>query len=100
MIYIIIQAGGVNIGFSLETLSTILCIYIVIFVYNWKMSLVMMVFLPLMVAVGVFQGKAIKGLSQDSNNSLKESGKVIFGYWESMFICNKLERDSKLVSTI
>ena len=73
---VIIQAGGVNIGFSLETMSTVLCIYIVIFVYNWKMSLVMMVFLPLMVAVGVFQGKAIKGLSQDSHKSLKESGKV------------------------
>jgi ABC-type transport system involved in Fe-S cluster assembly fused permease/ATPase subunit len=52
---------------------SLLAAIVIGFVYNWKISLVCLACVPLMVLSGAMQAKFQQGLSDNSNEAMKEA---------------------------
>ena len=54
----------------------ILSAIVVSFVSSWKLALVVVAFMPLMIGMGIAQGKLTMGFSKKSKGSLEKAGQV------------------------
>jgi ABC-type bacteriocin/lantibiotic exporter with double-glycine peptidase domain len=60
----------------LESLACIITALIVAFIFSWKLTLVILAFMPLMVAVGFVQSKLVAGFAKGDKKAMEEAGKV------------------------
>ncbi|XP_033762523.1 ATP-dependent translocase ABCB1-like [Pecten maximus] len=69
-------AAGNKVGSVLESLSTAFVAIIIAFIHSWKLTLVVLAFMPLMIAAGVIHGKKLTGFSKGDKSVAEESGKL------------------------
>lgn len=69
-------ATGSKIGQLLEGFSTITCALVIAFVFGWKLALVVVSFLPLMIAAGLMQGKVMAGAALKEKSQLQRASKM------------------------
>ncbi|XP_073503101.1 bile salt export pump-like [Phyllobates terribilis] len=69
-------ATGSQIGMIVTSLTNIGASMIIAFYFSWKLSLVVLGFLPLIGLSGVFQSKMLTGFANQDKKALEEAGKV------------------------
>lgn len=70
------QATGTALAAVINTLSTLVLCLIVGFIYGWKLALVVAMFIPVLVLVGLAQTKMLAGHAQINQKSQEQAGKV------------------------
>ncbi|XP_075140324.1 bile salt export pump-like [Leptodactylus fuscus] len=69
-------ATGSQIGMIVNSITNIAASLIISFYFSWKLSLVVLCFLPLIGLSGVFQAKMLTGFANQDKKALEEAGKV------------------------
>ncbi|XP_040295452.1 bile salt export pump [Bufo bufo] len=69
-------ATGSQIGMIVNSLTNIGASLIISFYFSWKLTLVVLCFLPLIGLSGVFQAKMLTGFANQDKKALEEAGKV------------------------
>ncbi|CAH2305687.1 bile salt export pump [Pelobates cultripes] len=69
-------ATGAQIGMIVNSVTNILAAIIIAFYFSWKLSLVVLCFLPLIGLSGVLQAKLLTGFANQDKEALEEAGKV------------------------
>ncbi|XP_069110560.1 ATP-dependent translocase ABCB1-like [Argopecten irradians] len=69
-------AAGNKVGAVLESISTALIALVIAFIHSWKLTLVILAFMPLMVAAGVINGKKLQGFSKGDKSLTEDAGKL------------------------
>ena len=90
-VYCAPQATGINIAPLLEALITITSSLVLAFFYGWKLTLVILAFLPVMVLAGKVYVKAIGGSAKSEASSVLEAGKVRIGLRPCSHFCSALD---------
>lgn len=60
-----------------NSLTSIGASFIIAFYFSWKLTLVIMCFLPLIGLSGVFQAKMLTGFETKNKKSIEEAGQVM-----------------------
>lgn len=76
-----LQATGSQIGMIVNSLTNIGASFIIAFYFSWKLTLVIMCFLPLIGLSGVFQAKMLTGFENENKKSMEEAGQVRTERW-------------------
>lgn len=63
-----------------NSLTSIGASFIIAFYFSWKLTLVIMCFLPLIGLSGVFQAKMLTGFESKNKKSMEEAGQVLENY--------------------
>ncbi|KAM8857473.1 bile salt export pump isoform 1-T1 [Synchiropus picturatus] len=69
-------ATGSQIGMIVNSLTSIGASFIIAFYFSWKLTLVIMCFLPLIGLSGVFQAKMLTGFANDDKDAMEAAGQV------------------------
>ncbi|XP_041662861.1 bile salt export pump [Cheilinus undulatus] len=69
-------ATGSQIGMIVNSLTNIGASFIIAFYFSWKLTLVILCFLPLIGLSGVFQAKMLTGFANEDKKSMEEAGRV------------------------
>ncbi|XP_073329241.1 bile salt export pump [Pagrus major] len=69
-------ATGSQIGMIVNSLTNIGASFIIAFYFSWKLTLVIMCFLPLIGLSGVFQAKMLTGFENQDKKAMEEAGQV------------------------
>ena len=72
------QATGPKIGNTLEALATIIGALFIAFLFSWKLTLVVLGFMPLMIITGIVQNKILTGFAKEDKAALDGAGRVGF----------------------
>ncbi|KAH9520300.1 ATP-binding cassette, sub-B (MDR TAP), member 4 [Bulinus truncatus] len=92
-------ATGSKIVLMLEAASTILCSLLIAFIAGWKLTLVVLAFMPLMIIGGFIQGKAIAGSSKKDRKLMEQAGKTFSEVVDSIRTVVSLGREDHFVKT-
>ncbi len=73
---------GVRIGIILQAISALVTALIISFSAGWRLTLIILCFVPLMMAMGKFQGKkqGSAGESKDKGSFTEQGGQVCINY--------------------
>ncbi|OQV12032.1 Multidrug resistance protein 1A [Hypsibius exemplaris] len=71
-------AAGIRIATLLQAATLLIAALIIAFVYSWKLTLVILAFIPLVVIGGAFQNKVLVGQAGKNQKQLEGAGKVAF----------------------
>uniref|UniRef100_A0A668AXW3 ATP-binding cassette, sub-family B (MDR/TAP), member 11a n=1 Tax=Myripristis murdjan TaxID=586833 RepID=A0A668AXW3_9TELE len=69
-------ATGPQIGMTVNSLTSIGASFIIAFYFSWKLTLVIICFLPLIALSGVFQAKMLTGFANDDKKAMEAAGQV------------------------
>ncbi|XP_077128891.1 bile salt export pump-like [Ranitomeya variabilis] len=69
-------ATGSQIGMIVTSITNIAASFIIAFYFSWKLSFVVLGFLPLIGLSGVFQAKMLTGFANQDKKALEDAGKV------------------------
>ncbi|KAM6979179.1 bile salt export pump [Tautogolabrus adspersus] len=69
-------ATGSQIGMIVNSLTNIGASFIIAFYFSWKLTLVILCFLPLIGLSGVFQAKMLTGFANEDKKSMEAAGRV------------------------
>uniref|UniRef100_UPI0037E85483 bile salt export pump n=1 Tax=Semicossyphus pulcher TaxID=241346 RepID=UPI0037E85483 len=69
-------ATGSQIGMIVNSLTNIGASFIIAFYFSWKLTLVILCFLPLIGLSGVFQAKMLTGFANEDKKSMESAGRV------------------------
>ncbi|CAK6954134.1 bile salt export pump [Scomber scombrus] len=69
-------ATGSQIGMIVNSLTSIGASFIIAFYFSWKLTLVIMCFLPLIGLSGAFQAKMLTGFANEDKNAMEAAGQV------------------------
>ncbi|XP_068184496.1 bile salt export pump [Antennarius striatus] len=69
-------ATGAQIGMIVNSLTSIGASFIIAFYFSWKLTLVIMCFLPLIGLSGVFQAKMLTGFENEDKKAMEAAGQV------------------------
>ncbi|XP_053185226.1 bile salt export pump [Scomber japonicus] len=69
-------ATGSQIGMIVNSLTSIGASFIIAFYFSWKLTLVIMCFLPLIGLSGAFQAKMLTGFANEDKNAMEAAGRV------------------------
>ncbi|KAH9520279.1 ATP-dependent translocase ABCB1, partial [Bulinus truncatus] len=86
-------ATGSKIGLMLEAISTIACAVAIAFVSGWKLTLVVLSFMPVMIIGGIIQGRAIAGASNSEKKQVQQAGKICSEVVDSIRTVESLGRE-------
>ncbi|KAK3589575.1 hypothetical protein CHS0354_043029 [Potamilus streckersoni] len=69
-------ASGIRLGTMIQSVASIVTGVVIAFVYGWKMSLVLLGFLPFIAIAGALQMKILSGVAGKNKEALEGAGKV------------------------
>lgn len=69
-------ATGIRIGVMFQNLAALGTGIIISFVYSWQLTLLVLGFVPFMVAGGFFQSRLMTGFASKDKQKFEEAGKV------------------------
>ncbi|XP_037343978.2 bile salt export pump [Pungitius pungitius] len=69
-------ATGTQIGMIVNSLTSIGASFIIAFYFSWKLTFVILCFLPLIGLCGVFQAKMLLGFANDDKKAMEAAGRV------------------------
>ncbi|CAF3353444.1 unnamed protein product, partial [Rotaria sp. Silwood2] len=82
--------SGLRIGVIFNALGAIICTLTIVFISGWKLSLVLLLFTPLIVFSGIVQGQRLSNTKRNSTGSTKETSWIEKG---GMFISTAMIPD-------
>ena len=68
--------SGIRIGSLLMNIAALGAGIIIGFVYSWKLTLLVLVFMPMIAVAGVIEMKILQGTANSGKEALEEAGKV------------------------
>uniref|UniRef100_A0A668ALR7 ATP-binding cassette, sub-family B (MDR/TAP), member 11a n=1 Tax=Myripristis murdjan TaxID=586833 RepID=A0A668ALR7_9TELE len=71
-----VQGVRTAIGMTVNSLTSIGASFIIAFYFSWKLTLVIICFLPLIALSGVFQAKMLTGFANDDKKAMEAAGQV------------------------
>ncbi|KAK3580599.1 hypothetical protein CHS0354_002697 [Potamilus streckersoni] len=90
-------ATGSKIGLILESISTIIAALVIALYYSWKLTLVILTFMPVMIGVGIIQGRLITGFSKSDKKSIEETGQIFTESVDNMRTVVSLTREETFI---
>ncbi|KAG9340851.1 hypothetical protein JZ751_020044, partial [Albula glossodonta] len=69
-------ATGSQIGMVVNSLTSVGAAFIIAFYFSWKLTLVVMCFLPLIALSGVIQAKMLTGFANEDKKAMEKAGQV------------------------
>ncbi|CAD5117623.1 DgyrCDS6378 [Dimorphilus gyrociliatus] len=91
-------ATGSRVGLILQNFSNIGIGIILAFVLNWRLTLVMCAFLPLIVITGVLETRVLTGVAANDKKELEKAGKVALEAVENIRTVASLTKENKFYS--
>lgn len=79
-----LQATGSQIGMIINSLTSIGASFIIAFYFSWKLTLVILGFLPLIGLSGVFQAKMLTGFAKEDKKAMEAAGRVSITFVKSV----------------
>lgn len=76
MNFLVFQAAGIRLGSTLMSLTSIVAGLVIGFIYSWKLTLLIIAFLPLLMIGGFLQMKMLTGAAGKNKKALESAGKV------------------------
>ncbi|XP_029612563.1 bile salt export pump-like isoform X3 [Salmo trutta] len=73
---VLMKATGSQIGMIVNSLTNIGVAVIISFYFSWKLSLVIMCFLPLLALSGGFQAKMLTGFAKQDKQAMEDAGRI------------------------
>lgn len=70
------QITGSSIGNTMEVTCTIISAIVIAFFYGWKLSLLVLAFMPILITAGIVQGRVAEGNTKSEKSKVREAGKV------------------------
>ena len=70
------QAAGIRLGSTIMSLSSLLTGITIAFIYGWKLTLVILCFVPALAIAGALQMKMLTGAAGKNREALEIAGKV------------------------
>ncbi|KAL0963811.1 hypothetical protein UPYG_G00313890 [Umbra pygmaea] len=92
-------ATGSQIGMVVNSLTNIGAAMIIAFYFSWKLSLVVICFLPLIGLSGVFQAKMLTGLANEDKKAMEAAGQVSSEALANIRTVAGLAKESTFVDT-
>ena len=90
-------ATGPKIGNTLEALATIIGALFVAFLFSWKLTLVVLGFMPLMILTGIMQNKILTGFAKEDKAALDGAGRVFSEVVDNIRTVVSLTRESTFI---
>ncbi|KAK3580601.1 hypothetical protein CHS0354_002699 [Potamilus streckersoni] len=90
-------ATGSKIGLLLESIATIIASLVIALYYSWKLTLVILTFMPIMIGVGIIQGRLITGFSKSDKKSIEETGQIFTESVDNMRTIVSLTREETFI---
>lgn len=72
-----LQAAGSQIGMMVNSFTNITVAMIIAFFFSWKLSLVVVCFLPFLALSGAIQTRMLTGFASQDKQALETAGQVI-----------------------
>lgn len=88
---------GSKIGNTMEALTTILASLIIAFIFSWKLSFVVLGFLPLMIATGIIHNKILMGFAKGDKQALGKAGKLFSEVVDNIRTVVSLSREQTFI---
>ncbi|XP_037542359.1 bile salt export pump [Nematolebias whitei] len=92
-------ATGSQIGMIVNSLTSIGASFIIAFYFSWKLTLVIMCFLPLIGLSGVFQAKMLTGFANEDKKAMEAAGRVSSEALTNIRTIAGLAKESSFVET-
>ncbi|XP_060081688.1 ATP-dependent translocase ABCB1-like [Ylistrum balloti] len=89
-------AAGITIGKAIEALANIGTAIIIAFIYGWKLTLVILAFIPLMAVSAGLRMRILTGVAGKNKLALEEAGKVATEAIENMRTVAGLSMEDKV----
>ncbi|OWF55459.1 Multidrug resistance protein 1 [Mizuhopecten yessoensis] len=89
-------AAGITIGKAIEALANIGTAIIIALIYGWKLTLVILAFIPLMAVSAGFRMKILTGVAGKNKLALEEAGKIATEAIENMRTVAGLSMEEKV----
>ena len=70
------QAAGIRLGSTIMSICSLLTGVIIAFIYGWKLTLVILCFVPALAVAGALQMKMLTGAAGKNREALEVAGKV------------------------
>jgi ABC-type multidrug transport system fused ATPase/permease subunit len=77
-IVFVCQAAGIRIATLIQAATLLIAALIIAFVYSWKLTLVILAFIPFVVIGGAFQQRVLVGQAGKNQKELEQAGQVAF----------------------
>ncbi|XP_067650302.1 ATP-dependent translocase ABCB1-like [Haliotis asinina] len=72
----VLQSTVSQIGSILEAMGTVSAALVIAFIYGWKLTLIVLCFMPIMIAAGVIQGRVFKGFAKADKVHVEQAGRI------------------------
>ncbi|XP_044073835.1 bile salt export pump isoform X2 [Siniperca chuatsi] len=92
-------ATGSQIGMIITSLTNIGASFIIAFYFSWKLTLIIMCFLPLIGLSGVFQAKMLTGFANEDKNAMEAAGRVSSEAFANIRTVAGLAKESSFVES-
>ncbi|KAK6165339.1 hypothetical protein SNE40_022285 [Patella caerulea] len=86
-------ATGLKIGTMMESFTLLIAALAIAFAYGWKLSLVILSFIPVIILSGIIQGRMTTGFSKSDSGSLETAGKICSEAVDNIRTVAALNRD-------
>ncbi|XP_074659631.1 ATP-dependent translocase ABCB1-like [Tubulanus polymorphus] len=85
-------ATGSRFAIIIQAIANLGVGILISFVYGWKLTLVVLCFLPLMAVAGVMENRMLTGFAKTDNNVIEEGGKIAVEATENIRTVSSLNR--------
>ncbi|XP_062617340.1 ATP-dependent translocase ABCB1-like isoform X1 [Saccostrea cucullata] len=89
--------SGARLGSIVQSIANLGTAIIIAFIYGWKLTLVIMAFLPFIMIAGMLQMKLLQGVAGQNKEALEEAGKTATESIENMRTVASLTKEEKMV---
>ncbi|KAL5007363.1 hypothetical protein ScPMuIL_016169 [Solemya velum] len=89
-------AAGIRLGSFIQAISNIGTAIVIAFIYGWQLTLLILVFLPLIAIGGALQMKILAGVAGKNKEALEGAGKVAVESIENMRVVASLSLEERI----
>lgn len=75
------QATGIKLGMMIQNVANMGTALVISFIYGWQLTLLIIGFLPFIIAGGYMQIRIMAGVAGSNKTALEEAGKVFLLIW-------------------
>ncbi|XP_065930084.1 ATP-dependent translocase ABCB1 isoform X2 [Magallana gigas] len=89
--------SGARLGSIVQSIANLGTAFVIAFIYGWKLTLVIIAFLPFIMIAGALQMKLLQGVAGQNKEALEEAGKTATESIENIRTVASLTKEEKMV---
>ncbi|XP_056007799.1 ATP-dependent translocase ABCB1-like isoform X2 [Ostrea edulis] len=89
--------SGARLGSIVQSIANLGTAFVISFIYGWKLTLVIVAFLPFIMVAGMLQMKLLQGVAGQNKEALEEAGKTATESIENIRTVASLTKEEKMV---